>query len=232
MDDVERGGQQFPISSSARQNGDSERRYTGKTRGNRQLSKVVGCQLRQKPSRRRPCDEGRCRQSERTVPRDEVHAIPQGRRGQAVGHEDSNSCRGCRSDRPQAGDQRRTGNHAHDKSNERVPGQHPGQAQSEDRVGVEAQQHIDGDAEPGLRLLPESSRQPEDHAWSLWLGATVGHIGAGGALGVSANVHVGPPSAVLTAPLNATNACHWVSMIASCDGGEGGGGGGSDDAPI
>jgi len=146
MDDIERSGQQLPISSSARQNGHSERRNTGKTRGNRQPSKVVGCQLRQRNSRPRPCDEGRYRQSERTIPGDEVHPMPQERRGQAVGDEDGNSRRGCRSDRSQVGDQRRTGNHAHNKSNERVPGQHPGQAQGEDRVGVEAQQHIDGDA--------------------------------------------------------------------------------------
>lgn len=50
MDDVERSGKHLPISNSARQNGDSERRKPGKARGNRQPSDAVGC-----PLRRRTC---------------------------------------------------------------------------------------------------------------------------------------------------------------------------------
>jgi hypothetical protein len=65
-------------------------------------------------------------------------------------------------------------------------------------------------------------------------GPTVGHVGAGRPSGVSAIVHVVPPSVMLTIPLNVSeNACHWISTVASCDGGGGGRGGGvAGDAPI
>src|SRR5216683_4817495 len=138
MHGVERSRQQLAISSSTRQNGDSERREAAKNGGNRQLAKAAGRQSREKVSRRYSCDEGRDRQDERTVPWDEVHPTPQERRGQAVGGEDGKSGRSCRSDRPQAGDQRHTSNHAYNKSKERVPSQYPGKAQGEDREGIEA----------------------------------------------------------------------------------------------
>jgi hypothetical protein len=58
-DDVEHSGQQLPISSSARQNGDSERRDTAQSDGKRQQAKVIGHQVRQKNGRPGPCDECR-----------------------------------------------------------------------------------------------------------------------------------------------------------------------------
>ncbi len=88
-----------------------------------------------------------------------------------------------------------------------------------------------GPAAPA-RIEPSARRS---RAVIVARGPTVGHVGAGGASGVSANVHVVPPSVVLTVPLNVSeNACHWISMVASCDGGAGGGGGGgvTGDAPI